>query len=994
MNPSPWPSLLAQCADPQRATHALNQLRSVTTSTPWDAWPAPAAGLLLPVLAASPYLTSLLSQHPEWLDLCLNQEALLHLPSRQELERPLAPLLAHARQSGNPNPALDALHLFRQHELLRIGLRDLNRLAPLPDLVLELSHAAEVFLHGILELVRFPLVQRFGEPWHQEPDGTWNRTPFCILGLGKLGGQELNYSSDVDLLFVYAEEGGTFRSPPRSRTSAPSHPLSNHAFFKRLSEALIKEASARGPEGGGLRIDMRLRPEGQQGPLARSLPSYETFYAQWGQSWERMMLLKARGVAGDASLAGEFLEAVHAFRYPRSIGDALLTEMAEMKARIEREIVGTDALDRNVKLGRGGIREIEFLAQSLQVLHGGRLPFLQSPHTLVALPKLADYELLPQTEAAHLSEAYCFLRNLEHRLQMEQLRQTHTLPDNDPALLRLARLMDFPHRADFQRQLRTHTQRVRQSYQRLLGDAPQPVRSSLPADFSDSQAWRQLLAAHRFRDPDQAVRLVRTLVEGPGIGLVSRRTRDLGRQWLQRLLEFCPHPTPPASFPPTHPSNPTPQPHTDFVLSDPDRVLARLDSYISSYGTRALLYELWTARPNVFAHILKLFDRSEFLAELAIREPDLVDELEVGGHLVRQKDTAQTLQDLRHGRTDPDQHLWLRRYFQTEFMRLGLRDILGTVHFIQASLELTALAEACVQYALELVTRRARLQHPPFSVIALGKFGGAELVYGSDLDLIFVAPDASRNLPRLQKLAAEVIDLLSTRTPQGSVFQLDTRLRPDGEKGLLVNHLRAHQDYYRQRAQLWEIQALTRARWVAGHAPTGQAFIQLAQQLTDFRQPQDPLPAYTPDWREAIHRMRLRIERERTPPGRDTLAFKTGAGGLIDIEFLAQTLSLAHGWFEPNTLASLSRARAAGALPPADADTLLQHCRNLRRMESVLRRWSFEGEAVLPDDPPALYRVAVRCGYPDTPPFLADLAQWRSEIRRLYLLHQPGTSPL
>jgi glutamate-ammonia-ligase adenylyltransferase len=983
VNVTPWPSLLAQCADPQRATQALDLLRSApAASVPLDHWPEPAARLLLPVLAASPYLTNLLCQHPDWLDFCLNQETLLLHPSRLELQRPLNPLLTQAARSGDAGPALDALHAFRQKELLRIGLRDLNRLAPLPELVLELSLTADVFLQGLLEQVRLPLVDRFGEPWHQEPDGSWKRTPFCILGLGKLGGQELNYSSDVDLLFVYAEEGGTFRSPPRGRTATPSHPLSNHAFFKRLGEALIKEASARGPEGGGLRVDMRLRPEGQQGPLARSLPSYETYYAQWGQSWERMMLLKARGVAGDPALAGEFLEAVHAFRYPRSIGDSLLTEMAEMKARIEREVVGTQALDRNVKLGRGGIRDIEFLAQSLQVLHGGRLPFLQSPHTLVALPKLADYELLPKSETTQLSEAYCFLRDLEHRLQMEQLRQTHTLPDTPPALLRLARLMGYPKLIDFQRQLRTHTQRVRQSYQRLLGDAPLPVHSGLPADFSDTSTWRQLLANHQFRDPDQAVRLVRTLVEGPGIGLVSRRTRDLGRQALQRLLEFCPAPTA---------STASPTAHAEFALSDPDRVLARLDSYITSYGTRALLYELWTTRPNVFAHILKLFDRSEFLAELAIREPDLVDELEVGGHLARQKNTSLTLTDLRHGRTDPDQHLWLRRYFQTEFMRLGLRDILGTVDFIQASHELTALAEACVQYALEIVTRKARLRQPPFAIIALGKFGGAELTYGSDLDLIFVAPNTAKNLPRLQKLAAEVIDLLSTRTPQGSVFQLDTRLRPDGEKGLLVNHLRSHQDYYLLRAQLWEIQALTRARWVAGHAPTGEAFITLAHQLTRFHPPRNPIAAWTPDWRQAIHRMRLRIERERTPPGRDALAFKTGLGGLIDIEFLAQTLALAHGWFEPNTLASLSRARTTGALPTTDANALLLHCRNLRRMESVLRRWSFEGEAVLPDDPPAQYRVAVRCGYPDAASFLSDLAQWRSEIRRLYLLHQPGT---
>jgi len=475
---------------------------------------------------------------------------------------------------------------------------------------------------------------------------------------------------------------------------------------------------------------------------------------------------------------------------------------------------------------------------------------------------------------------------------------------------------------------------------------------------------------------------------------VSPRTRELGRRLILRLLELCPQPifVAPAAAPRKKAPKPA-QKATQLILSDPDRVLARLDSYITAYGARSSLYELWTARPIVLDHLLKLFDRSEFLAELAIRVPDLVDELEGGGHLRRQKTAPQTLADLRHGLDDADQHVWLRRYFQTEFMRLGLRDILGFVDFEDANRELTALAEACLEYSLQVVTRKNGLRVPPFAVIALGKFGGSELVYGSDLDILFVAPDKTRDLPRLQKIAGQLVELLTTRTEHGAVFELDTRLRPDGEKGLLVNVLKTYEDYYRQRAMLWEIQALTRARVVAGHAATGEMFINLARRLTNFCEPSLPLASFRTDWKAEIARMRQRIERERTPAGKDHLAFKTGCGGLVDAEFLAQALAMEGGWFEPNTLASLSRARETRALSAKHADVLIENFRRLRCMESVLRRWSFEGEAVLPDDPAPQYRVAVRCGYSDAAPFFADLAKWRTAIRRIYAQQMASPAP-
>jgi len=329
----------------------------------------------------------------------------------------------------------------------------------------------------------------------------------------------------------------------------------------------------------------------------------------------------------------------------------------------------------------------------------------------------------------------------------------------------------------------------------------------------------------------------------------------------------------------------------------------------------------------------------------------------------------------------------LRRYHQAEFMRIGLRDILGLADFEQNLSELSALADACLQYALEVVLRKHRIQKPPLAIIGLGKLGGQEISYGSDLDIIFVAPNETKNLPKLQALAAQVMDMLSSPTELGVAFLTDARLRPDGEKGLLVNTLSAFEDYYRRRAQLWEIQSLSRSRPIAGDLQLGLHFQRLAAVLTDFRpenvaadfalrQSDDRsssassrarlsrrtgLAAYSPDWKQTIARMRQRIEKERTPRGQDALAIKTGAGGLTDAEFIAQTLCLAHAWHEPNTLKALKRARDTQTLAPKDAALLIDNYRQLRRVEGILRRWSFEGETVLPDDPAPFYRVSVRC---------------------------------
>jgi glutamate-ammonia-ligase adenylyltransferase len=959
---------VASCADPQRAMEGVEQLRQTAAGGFLKKLSSEQARILTAVLGGSQALSELLVGHPDWLPPLL-EPGFLSFPRREqglrrEIDHWLKPMLQH----NDDEAALAALRQFKQREMLRIAARDLGRLAGALEITREISAVADACLDAVYRLCRQSLVQRLGQPFHLDAAGRWQESQFCVLGLGKLGGQELNYSSDVDVLFVYSEEGSVFKIPPRPNEQTGKG-LANHQFFTRLAEKWIAEIARLTPDGSLFRIDLRLRPEGNAGPLVRSLDSYENYYAQWGQTWERMMLIKARPVAGDGLLGAEFLEMVQPFRYPRSLSRRTLGEVAAVKKRIEKEIVKEGEMERNVKLGRGGIREIEFIVQTLQILHAGRDPFLQGASTVPVLRKLVEYSQLSALDAQQLEEAYIFLRDIEHRLQMEANQQTHTIPTERKARERLARLMGFASLPAFESARRAHTNEVRRVYDLLLaGDDPEPS-SLLPDDVEDSEeAWLELLSRHSFRDPARAWQMVQIFLHGPGYVHVSSRTVELARELLPKFLAFCPS---------QKKSNDGP------VLSDPDRVLVRLDSFIDAYGARATLYELWTQNPSLFELLLLLFDRSEFLAEKSIGTPDLVDELELSGRLRRAKSADETLQDLRHGVGDADQRLWLRRYHQAELMRIGLRDILGLADYEQNLLELSALADACLQYALEVVMRQAKFKRPPLCIVGLGKLGGREINYGSDLDIVFVTNSDPKNLPQLQRLAVGFLDLLGSQTELGAVFHLDVRLRPDGEKGLLVNTLEACEEYYRRRAALWEIQALTRVRPIAGDMEAGGQFQKLAAALTDFS-------AKPPGWKKEIDAMRERIARERTPAGKDHLAIKTGTGGLIDAEFLAQAFCLARGWQEANTLRALQRGGEEGLLGRGDARSLLQNYGSLRRIESILRRWSYEGETLLPDDEPALCRVAVRCGFADAKDFMQELESTRAAIRAVYVKYFRG----
>lgn len=992
MRPKEWQRLINNSPDPQRASHYLSQLRTAAPRVLPELEERQAA-VLVALLGGSVALSEYLLLHPDLLSVVTAVDALEQPRSAQGMQREVHGWLLPLLKARDYASALRQLRAFKQKEMLRIAVRDLGAIGNVLEIIQEISDVADLTLESVYEVCRRQLSERFGSPFHHDADRRWRPTPFCIFGMGKLGGQELNYSSDVDVLFVYGEEGHLYRIPPRGKEQSGKG-MTNHQFFNRLAEAFILEVGRMTPDGTLYRIDLRLRPEGKTGPLTRSLTSYENYYSQWGQTWERMMLIKARCVAGDPQLASEFTEMAQPFRYPRSLNERILKEVFAMKERTEREIVGAAEIDRNVKLGRGGIREIEFVVQTLQLLNAGKIPFLQTHQTMTGLDKISQYHTLPREQSALLEAAYQFLRRVEHRLQMENNLQTHTIPTERRSRERLARQMGFETLRAFEIARQKHSANVRQIYDRLLRKDESSEPGLLPAEFDEmKEQWRDLLLGHSFRDPEKAFSLIRNFALGPGYGHMSGRTTDLARELVTRFLAWCPRSGGAGQLSARSAGDPLSQSSkikiTDdktlesTVLSDPDRVLARVDSFVAAYGARASLYEMWSSNPAVFELVLILFDRSEFLAEVAIRTPDLVDELALSGRLQRNKSAQDTLRDLRHGLEDDDQRVWIRRYHQAELMRIGLRDILGLSDFSQSLIELSGLAEACLQYALEVALRRQKIRGNPIAIMGLGKLGGAELNYGSDLDILFVAAGSGVPIAALQKVAIQIMDLLGSQTEWGTAFEIDTRLRPDGEKGLLVNTITAHDEYYRQRAMLWEIQALTRIRFIAGSIALGRDMERRAASLTDFSK-QPALAGYSPEWKQEIARMRSRIELERTPRGKQDLAIKTGAGGLIDAEFIAQYFALERGWHQPNTLDVLTQAVEGKVLLESDRKSLIEPYLRLRRVEGILRRWSFAGETMLPDDPAALLRVAVRCGYANANEFVEAVQRDRKAIRNVY----------
>ena len=901
IRPSDWiRKKAAGSLHPSQVETALTQL-----SENWPATAPPLTDLIenfplgkaaiLHLLASSTICATRLARDPEIFSWICQPEVSSNPRGYGQMRRALHELSAGSIAADN----FRALRHWKGREMVRIALRELAEVAPLEETTVELSQLAEICLAEVFEHWDSDLRQRYGAP----------ESEFAILGLGKLGGRELNHSSDIDLIFVYGEDG---QLTPR---------LTYHEWFNRLSKKIVETFSSVDPESSLFRIDLRLRPEGSAGPLARSLHSMENYYAGFGETWERLALIKARVVCGGRELSYEFLRQLQPFIYPKTPTPDLLDEIAAIKRRIERDVVGQENLAWNVKLGAGGIREIEFVVQALQLIHGARHAFLQETSTLKALQSLHELDLLPSNEIVALDQAYRFLRRVEHRLQIEAEQQTHTVPQEPAALGRLAVNLGYPTSSQFLAELQIQMQHVRGIFQRVISQSP---AESAPIDLS------------MFADEKRATKALADLAQAAGSLHRAPRTRQVFRKLRPLLLDRL------------------------SETAEPDATLNQFVRFVEKYGLRSLLFELLVTHPRLLELLIKAFDASVFVGDILIRRPHLLEEITRGESFDRRVTVEKHLRQWSSLFTDQSNLDGLRLYRQTQLVRILFRDVLDLIGLNELLGEHSALAEACLLAANKLSGSE------DLTIIAMGKFGGRELGYGADLDVLFIGED--------NRAAQNLTAAMAQPSAEGNLLALDARLRPDGEKGPLVRSLEAYDSYYAQRAQLWELHALIRARPVAG--PLQNEFMKMA--LGHWK-----AAGQRADLFSQIDSMTERIRRDRSS-GTDLLDFKTGSGGIIEAEFLMHALQMKAGVWEPKWNNALEKLRDAGIITAAEASDAKRAYEFLRRCESTLRRRENKSVSILPADAIEQRKFAIRMGYDDFDGFRPEYAAAREKIHALY----------
>ena len=819
-----------------------------------------------------------------------------------------------------------ALRLFRRREMLRIAWRDLAGWAALEETLGHLSELAEVCLRAADDWVHRDLVARHGEP--RSADGTPQR--LLVVAMGKLGGGELNFSSDIDLVFLYPEGGET----DGDRT------LSNEQFFIRAGRQLIRLLDERTPDGFVFRVDMRLRPFGESGPLAMSLAAFANYLQQHGRAWERYAYVKARAVTGHQAGMGLYRDALRPFVFRRYLDFGLFDALRDMKGKITAEVQRRE-LRANIKLGRGGIREIEFIVQCLQLLRGGADPRLREPGLPAALARLEETGLLPADAVAELRAAWRFLRRAENRLQAWQDRQTHELPDDDAGRLRLAFAMGFDDWSAFAAELDGHQQRVDTWFRRQTADdrGPEPEDGVAAAWRSDGEpeAAHEGLAAVGFADPERALTAMRSLAEANWY----RRLDETARQRLATLVPALARGA--------------------GELPAPEEALERLLRVVSAIGGRSAYYALLNENPAARARFITLCGGSEFLASQVAVHPLLLDDL-IDPRVMEKppgRDELAAELDERLAGVEPDDLEAvmdaLRNFKRATVFRTAVADLTGRLPLMKVSDQLTWIAEVLLEACVRLARDDARQQHGrpvcgdsedalrecDMAIIGYGKLGGLELGYGSDLDLVFVH-DASGKVQRTEgpavieagmlfaRMTRRIVHLLATPTGAGVLYEVDTRLRPSGKGGLLVTSLGAFEGYQRENAWTWEHQALLRARAVAGAPRVRESFEQLRVRLLVEAVRRDNL-------RDEVTTMRERMRNELSRGNRELFDVKQDAGGIADIEFLVQYLVLQNAaqnpgllrW--PDNMRQIEDLRDAGLLSAADSGLLHEAYVEFRR---------------------------------------------------------------
>ena len=913
---------------------------------------------LFGILGGSTYLSDILfRQGEEWPSLFLQQLKIKCKPMPDH-ERELEPCIKNAKSLAE---FCGALRQYKQREYLRIGARDLMPSVTMEETVQELSALAEAALDAAYRFCRAEVEKDYGV---LNLAGTEKPNRFVILGMGKLGGRELNFSSDIDVIFLYESDEGESAGGRKGKTDPRS-------FFAEVGKKIIRAMGEVSEDGFVFRIDLRLRPMGNSGPLVQSVNSSMLYYESWGQCWERAALIKARPAAGDRDLGNEFLKEVQPFIYRRYLDYTTVEELRHLKLRIENELITGEGKERNIKLGYGGIREIEFFTQALQLVNGGYEPKLRNPSTLPALAELARHKFISPNVRDKLTEAYRFLRQAEHKVQIVQEAHAYSIPEGVEAEQALARRLGYrrlgkrSERELFWRDYRRHTKNVRSIFDRLFYGAQKTIETqgssvtgSIWRDLDNQELITRELANAGFTDAAKAYENLIAVRDGEVYAPPSVKRLKVMRTLGPALM-------------------------TEITKSsDPDRALLNLSKFSHRIGGRTGFLTLLAENPETMRLLITLFAESQFLTDLFLSRPELIDTL-IRVDLTRiEKTKDEMLAELRvalAAHDDVEAKLnALRRHRTEEFVRIGLHDLGGSIDLLQVLVQLSDLADACLEGGLELTAEELKQKYGTvpagrFAVIGGGKLGGRELDYNSDLDLIFVydAADEAQssggsqgNLPAHDyyvRLGQKLLSYLSVPTEEGIAYRIDMQLRPSGKSGPLVSSLAAFREYHKTSSQLWERQALIKHRRVAGDPTLGKEVEKITAAFAYGR-------GLESSEMGEIHHLRMRMERELAGEDETRFNLKKGRGGLVDIEFLTQMLQLSHGHLHAKlrrrgTLDALKALHVERILKNDEYRVLLKGYLFLRRLDHRLRLERDQSIDAFEAEPGRLDGIAKALGY-------------------------------
>ncbi|MDW8290735.1 MAG: hypothetical protein RMM06_08425 [Armatimonadota bacterium] len=933
------------------------------------------------VCATSQFFSEILIQNPEYFEFFSDPSLRRRPKTVAQHYRDLQNLLRTCTSYGMK---IDALRRYKGREVLRIGVMDILGVLDLPEVAQAFSDFADACVQVAYEMAHEELARRY------EMTGT---PAFAVIGMGKLGGRELNYSSDIDLLFVHDDEVGV------------TGKLSGAQYAERLAQEIVNVLARNTARGFVFRVDLRLRPEGRYGAPSRSLSSYRHYYESWAETWERQALIKARFVAGDPRVGEAFTRMAQEYTYQRYVPVEWVEEIRHNKRRLEQKAFLADETHTNVKIGEGGIRDIEFTVQLLQLLVGGQHPSVRTGNTIEALQRLRREGFLTPEEAVILRESYCFLRTVEHRLQILYERQTQRLPTDPRQLELLARRMGFESVDDFRETYDRVRAQVREVFLRVFyGEAGDRVmqqqetalRDLLSAidDLRAQERIREFLAQSGFRDPNRTLQLLQIPLMGTDVEIEREGTHAVARgaaspAMRQSFLRIAPALITYAARSPA-----------------PDEALLGIEHLALAVPNRAQLYATFADSPEVLRRLVELAGASPPTMRLLSSHQELLDLLfseEIIEH--EPKGREQMMRELR-GRLDlpeewrptllrgypKQQAQTIASFIRRERLRILARDVWGEARGVDTAKDLTNLTEAVLEAVLQLALAQAAEKEPSWeevlrsiAIIGMGKLGGWEMGYASDADILFVfqhPPTASHAdaYTVVAGVCEEVLQFCRQVHAQGVPLEVDARLRPEGRFGAIARTVEDYRQYYLTRGETWERQALVKARPVAGNPAVGEAWCQMVEEEVVYAR------GLSDEELESIRHIKRRVENERLKPENRWRDVKLGHGGMVDIEFTVQTWQLRVGRQHRSvrhtgTLSALHALRMISMVSPADSRNAAEAYLLWNTVRNALTLRHGMARDVIPDDQTELQILARTLGREDPQQMLQEFEHLMREVR-------------